>query len=95
MSASLASSSSASTKPFLDRWDLSIFVSAAFERTVERAQSRDGARFGSAAEIERRWRDRYIPAQQLYCATAHPTDHADIVVHNDNPHRPAWEVRPH
>jgi uridine kinase len=79
----------------IDRWDLRIFVSAAFERTVDRARIRDQALYGSTGEVEQRWRNRYIPAQQLYFATARPTDHADIIVHNDEPQRPAWEVRPH
>jgi uridine kinase len=77
------------------RWDLSIFVSAAFERIVDRARIRDLARLGSAAEVERRFRTRYIPAQRLYFAAARPADHADIVVRNDEPRRPAWQVRPH
>ena len=75
------------------RWDLSIFVSAAFERIVDRARIRDLARLGSAAEVERRFRTRYIPAQKLYFAAASPADHADIIVRNDEPRRPAWEVR--
>ena len=79
----------------IDRWDLSIFVSAAFERTLDRARIRDLARLGSTAEVERRFRTRYIPAQRLYLATARPADHADIIVHNDEPRLPAWEVRPH
>jgi uridine kinase len=78
----------------IDRWDLHIFVSAAFERALDRGRIRDQARLGSIAEVERRFRDRYIPAQQLYFATVRPTDHADIIVHNDEPQRPAWEVRP-
>jgi hypothetical protein len=49
----------------------------------------------STAEVERRFRTRYIPAQKPYFATARPTDHADIIVHNDEPRLPAWEVRPH
>jgi uridine kinase len=79
----------------IDRWDLSIFVSAAFEQALDRARIRDLARLGSAAEVERRFRTRYIPAQQLYFATARPADHADIIVHNDEPRHPAWEVRRH
>jgi len=47
----------------------------------------------SAADIERRWRERYIPSQQFYFATVRPTDHADIVVHNDDLQQPAWEAR--
>jgi uridine kinase len=77
-----------------DQWDLRIFVSVGFERTVERARVRDESQFGSADEVEQRWRNRYIRAQQLYFATARPTERADIVVHNDESQRPAWEVRP-
>lgn len=70
-----------------------------FEQTVDRARSRGTAPAGTTAdttEIERSWRHRYIPAQQLYSATAHPTDHADIIVYNAQLQRPAWEDRrPH
>lgn len=82
----------------IDRWDLRIFVSVPFEQTVDRARNRGTALAGSTAditEIERSWRTRYIPSQQLYYATAHPTDHADIIVYNDQLKRPAWEVRRH
>ncbi|TKK85901.1 uridylate kinase [Herbidospora galbida] len=81
----------------VDRWDLRIFVSVPFEQTVDRAQDRGSALTESTAdtaEIERSWRHRYIPAQQLYFATARPTEHADILVYNDQLHRPTWEVRP-
>ncbi|MEY9875236.1 uridine kinase [Streptacidiphilus sp. MAP12-33] len=81
----------------VDRWDLRVFVSVPFEQTVDRAQHRGTAPAGSpthAAAIERTWRDRYIPAQQLYLATARPTDHADVIVDNADLQRPAWEARP-
>lgn len=74
----------------IHRWEVRIFVSAALDEIVDRAVIRE-RRVSSSAEVERRWRERYIPAQQLYFATARPTDHADIVVHNDDPQRPAWE----
>ncbi|MFI6903201.1 cytidylate kinase family protein [Nonomuraea sp. NPDC050394] len=82
----------------IDRWDLRIFVSVPFEQTVKRARDRGEALTGSTADtaaIERSWRDRYIPSQQLYFATARPAEHADVVVYNDQLHRPTWEVRPH
>ncbi|WP_219462330.1 cytidylate kinase family protein [Nonomuraea rhizosphaerae] len=82
----------------VDRWDLRIFVSVPFEQTIDRAQDRGAALAGSPADtagIERSWRDRYIPAQRLYFATARPTDHADVIVYNDQLQRPAWEVRSH
>ncbi|MGK5519291.1 uridylate kinase [Micromonospora sp. URMC 107] len=76
----------------IDRWDLRIFVSTALEKTVDRAVVRErGA--SSRAEVERRWRERYIPSQQLYFATVRPTDHVDIIVHNDEPQEPVWETR--
>src|SRR5581483_56231 len=45
----------------VDQWDMRIFVSVAFEEALERARSRDQALFGSVAEVERRYRERYIP----------------------------------
>lgn len=78
----------------IDRWDLRIFVSAAFKETLDRARTRDQNLFRSATEVERRYRNRYIPSQQFYFDTARPTDHADIIVHNDEPQQPAWEARP-
>ncbi|WP_416905061.1 uridylate kinase [Micromonospora echinospora] len=76
----------------IDRWDLRIFVSTALAETVDRAVIRE-RRVSSRADVERRWRERYIPAQQLYFATVRPTDHVDIVVHNDEPQQPARETR--
>lgn len=75
----------------IDRWDLRIFVSAAFEETLARARIRDLAQLGSAARVEQRFRNRYQPSQQHYFDTVRPTD---LAVHNDEPGRPAWEVRP-
>ncbi|MEU7876422.1 cytidylate kinase family protein [Dactylosporangium sp. NPDC049140] len=77
-----------------DRWDLRVFVSTALEKTVDRAVVRE-RQVSSRAEVERRWRERYIPSQQLYFAQVRPADHADIVVHNDEPRQPAWETRSH
>ncbi|MEU7752842.1 uridylate kinase [Micromonospora sp. NPDC049171] len=75
----------------VDRWDLRVFVSTAPEKTVDRAVLREH-RVSTRAEVERRWRERYIPSQQLYVATARPTHRADVVVHNDEPQRPLWSV---
>jgi uridine kinase len=77
----------------IKRWDLSIFVSVAFAETLDRARTRDRARYGSVTEVERRFHHRYGPSQEFYLATVRPAEHADIVVHNDEPHRPAWEIR--
>jgi uridine kinase len=72
--------------------DFRIFVAVEFEEVLRRAIGRDAALFGSREEIERRYRNRYIPGQQLYFAAARPADSADVIVYNDNPSRPALEV---
>jgi uridine kinase len=74
----------------IDQWDLRIFVSIALEKTVDRAVIRE--RRVSRADVERRWRERYIPSQRFYFAAVRPTEHADIIVHNDEPQQPAWET---
>src|SRR5579875_2496757 len=76
----------------IDQWELRIFVSTAFEKTVERAVTRE-AEVLSPAEVERRWRERYIPSQQFYFAIVRPTVQADIIVYNDEPLQPRWEIR--
>ncbi|MDG4805592.1 uridylate kinase [Micromonospora sp. WMMD1120] len=76
----------------IDRWDLRVFVSTTLRKTVDRAVIRE-RRVSTRADVERRWRERYIPSQQLYFAAVRPTQHADIVVHNDEPQRPVWETR--
>jgi uridine kinase len=78
----------------IDRWDLRIFVSTALEKTVARAVIRE-RRVSPRADVERRWRERYIPSQQLYFASARPTHHANIIVHNDEPQLPVWETQTH
>lgn len=75
----------------VDQWDLRIFVSASVERLLERARVRDLARLDSVAGVERQFRVRYLPAQEVYFAEAGPVERADIVVHNDDVQRPGWE----
>jgi uridine kinase len=77
----------------IDRWDLRIFVSVTSDVALERARIRDLAPFRSATEVERRHRERYGPSQQFYFDAVRPTDHADIIVHNDEPQQPVWESR--
>lgn len=76
-----------------DRWDLRIFVSATFGKALERSRIRDQTPLMSANEVEHRYRRRYMPSQQFYFETIHPAERADIVVNNDEPQRPAWEIR--
>ncbi|MEU7823112.1 cytidylate kinase family protein [Catellatospora sp. NPDC049133] len=76
----------------VDRWDLRVFVSTELDRTVDRAVIRERG-VSSRAEVERRWRERYIPSQQWYFAAVRPADQVDIIVHNDEPQHPVWETR--
>ncbi|GIF78513.1 AAA family ATPase [Asanoa siamensis] len=78
----------------VDHWDLRVFVSTALEKTVDRAVVRERA-VASRADVERRWRQRYLPAQQLYVDRVRPAERAHVVVHNDDPRRPTWESRAH
>jgi uridine kinase len=80
-------------KELFDRWDLRILVSATFEKALDRSRIRDRTQLMSADEVEQRYRRRYIPSQQFYFETARPTEHANIIVYNDDPRRPAWEAR--
>jgi uridine kinase len=74
-------------------WDFTIFVSASFEETLRRAAGRDVELFGTRDEVERRYRVRYIPGQELYFALARPDEIADVVVVNDDPAAPELRVR--
>ena len=76
-----------------DRWDLRIFVSATFGKALERSRIRDQTPLMSANEVEQRYRRRYMPSQRFYFETIRPAEHADIIVNNDEPQRPAWEIR--
>ena len=74
-------------------WDLRILVLTSFMETLRRARLRDSEALGSAERVEERFRVRYLPSQEHYFDTVRPTDIADVVVHNEDPDRPAWEIR--
>lgn len=61
-------------------WDLTIYVQVDPAETLRRAHLRDLELFGSAAVIDQRYRERYLPGQALYRAAAQPIEHADIVL---------------
>lgn len=75
-------------RPELDlRWELRILVSTTVDTAVGRASARDRDR-ASRAEIERRWSERYLPAQRLYADLVNPAERADLLVDNNDPRRP-------
>jgi len=72
-------------------FDFSVFVRAAFEVTIKRAEQRDVHLFGSLEEVRQRYRQRYIPGQELYLRTAQPERWASVIVDNNDPMRPSIE----
>ncbi len=78
-----------------DCWDFRIFVHADFQVTLERACLRDRDLFGSDDETRRRYHTRYIPGQQHYINTVAPHALADVVIHNNEPLRPAMQWAPY
>ena len=72
----------------LEYWDFKVFVEAAFEITLARAEQRDAVMLGSATEVRERYKQRYIPGQKLYFAEARPKERAEVVVDNNDPWNP-------
>lgn len=64
-------------------WDFSIFLDVSFETVLKRAAQRDQVLFGSSEAVIERYRQKYIPGQQLYLAACRPQDRASVVVDNN------------
>lgn len=73
--------------------DFAIFVDIDFDECIRRAKKRDRELMGDAAEVEKRYRMRYIPGQELYIEEADPKSKADVVIKNDDPTDPGLEIR--
>jgi uridine kinase len=72
----------------LPYWDVRIYLDISFETSLTRALGRDGDLFGEPSQINQRYRDRYIPGQQIYLRQVDPASKADIVIDNNDPDRP-------
>ncbi|SDY22509.1 uridine kinase [Geodermatophilus africanus] len=68
------------------RWHLAVYLHVPEEETLRRAAVRDRALMG--AEVERRYRVRYLPGQALYRREVDPAATADVVVDNTDPAAP-------
>ena len=71
-----------------DLWTLSVHLRVAEQESLRRALARDLGLFGSAHEVELRYRARYLPGQALYRAEADPEAVADVLVDNEDPSAP-------
>ena len=67
-----------------DLWTFSVYLRVSESETLRRALVRDVAEFGSAGEVERRYRTRYLPGQALYRRDADPEGRADVLVDNED-----------
>ena len=70
------------------RLTLVVFLRVSPEESLRRALLRDAGLLGSADEVERRYRARYLPGQALYRAEVDPERLADVLVDNEDPARP-------
>lgn len=75
------------------QWDVTIWVDAPFEITVERAIARDARRGGDAGETRGKYERRYVPGQELYMRQCRPKERADIVFANTDLARPTVRFR--
>ena len=75
-------------EPLRDHWSLAVHLRVSPEETLRRALVRDVGVLGDAAEVEQRYRRRYLPAEQMYRADCDPAGHADVVIDNDDPAAP-------
>lgn len=72
-----------------DLWDLSVYRHVTDDEVLRRAAVRDAPRMGPPDEVERRYRARYPPAQELYRREADPLAAASVVVDTTGPEEPA------
>ena len=74
-------------------WDLTVWVDASFEITVERAVARDARNRTDAAAVRSKYDHRYVPGQRLYLEQCRPNERADIVFGNADPENPTVRFR--
>ncbi len=69
-------------------WTVAIYLEVSPAECLERARRRDRPVLGSVAEVERRYRGRYLPGQVLYRDDAAPETAADVLIDNEDPTSP-------
>jgi len=72
----------------IEYWDYSVFLHVDFEQVISRAKIRDQHLLGAEEEVEMRYRNRYIPGQQLYLNESDPFSNANIVIDNNDYNNP-------
>lgn len=69
----------------VELWDYKIYLDIAVEESISRGVERD---LGEKDEIERKYRVRYLPGQQLFKEESRPYETADIIVDYNDPKNP-------
>lgn len=76
-------------RPELDGcWELSVFVEVDPAVSLKRGSERDVVLFGTSHAGERRYRERYLPGQELYMSQVRPDQRADVLINNNDPESP-------
>jgi uridine kinase len=75
-------------------WDFTVYLDISPDESLRRALIRDVELFGSPQVVRERYRQRYLPGQQLYREAAAPMRVADVVIDNHDPARPRVLKRP-
>ena len=65
-----------------DLWDATVWVEVDLEVAAQRGVERDLPWFDSLAEIQERYRVRYVPAQRRYIEEQRPHERATFVLRN-------------
>jgi len=73
-----------------DVWDLRILLHIEPEEVMRRGPARDAVWMGSLEVAEQRYRERYLPAEQLYFDSVQPHERADVAIDNTNPEQPTF-----
>ncbi|MBN1778495.1 MAG: HAD hydrolase-like protein [Clostridiales bacterium] len=73
-------------EPIADLIDYKIYLDIGFDEALRRASARDVPKYGG--QILDRYRQKYIPVQQLYIDTYKPKEKCDIIVDNTDPGNP-------
>jgi RimJ/RimL family protein N-acetyltransferase/uridine kinase len=77
----------------IDRYlDLRVYLEISFDEVLRRAQIRDRKIFGK--DVVKRYTNKYIPVQKRYIAEVSPLSIADLVVDNEDYHRPLLTKAP-
>ncbi len=69
-------------------WDLSVFVQVDPAISLQRASKRDVGLFGASDATEQRYRERYLPGQELYMSLVRPDQRAHVLIDKNDPTTP-------